>query len=92
MASLICFEISSDPAELKRILSMLGYKDKIEGKDSHTIFFPATTLYHASKAPAQALREMEVMCTQLQLDLKRCKVTTLSEWTAICEEPSDSVN
>lgn len=68
---------------------MLGYRDRIQGKGCNLIYFPSTTLYHESKPPDQVLREMDVMCKQLQIDLIRCVVTTLEEWAAIRGEPSE---
>jgi len=90
MASLVSYDISADHAELREILFMLGYKDRIPGKECEFIYFPDTTLYHASKTSLQVHRELEVMCRQLRIDLKRCVVTAWEDWAASCGEPSEN--
>jgi len=88
MAIIITYDIPSKHREFKEKMFGLGYKDRIPGiKNCETIYFPNTTLYHASKSAQTAREEAKTIAQVLGISLERCVSTIWSDWAAVCGEP-----
>lgn len=89
MAIIITYDIPSEHVAFKKAMFALGYKDRIAGTNCTTIYFPNTTLYHATKSAKSAKDDAEVTCTALKVNLERCVATQWGpdDWYAICGEP-----
>lgn len=87
MASIVTYDIPNKHKEVKAAMFKKGYKDQIPGTDNCTvIYFPNTTLYHATKTPSETRDEMRDVCKDLQVNLERCIATKWEGWAAICGE------
>jgi hypothetical protein len=90
MPTLVTYDITSKHREVKETLKSdkYGYKDQIQGeKNCKIIYFPNTTLYHATKTPLQAREEVQAVCKALGVTLERCVATPWGPgWAAICGE------
>ena len=87
MPSIITYDVPSKHVELKEALFKLGYKDQISGTKCEVIYFPNTTLYHETKSPEQALKDVQANCKHLSVKLYRCVATQWGpKWVAICGE------
>lgn len=87
MAIIVTYDVPSKHKELKNALKQLGYKDQIQGNKCDVIYFPNTTLYHATKNASTAKSEVQSTCDSLEIKLERCVATTWDHWSAICGEP-----
>lgn len=88
MAIIITYDIPSKHREFKEKMFELGYKDRIPGiKNCKTIYFPNTTLYHASKSAETAREEARTIVQVLDITLERCVSTIWNDWAAVCGEP-----
>lgn len=92
MAIIVTYDVPSKHIELKKALFALNYQDRIPHKDSNgilrNIFLPNTTLYHASKNAEQARKDVQNICSALNIKLERCVATQWGlDWSAIWGEP-----
>lgn len=88
MAIIITYDIPSKHVEFKKEMFQLGYKDQIPGTTNcKIIYFPNTTLYHATKEADTARDEAKSVCKKLNIELERCVATTWKDWAAVCGEP-----
>jgi hypothetical protein len=88
MAIIITYDIPSKHVEFKKNMFHLGYKDQIPGTENcKIIYFPNTTLYHATKNASDAREDARTVCKHLGVNLERCVATQWTEWSAICGEP-----
>ncbi|MFP9114654.1 hypothetical protein ACLI1A_11985 [Flavobacterium sp. RHBU_3] len=88
MAIIITYDIPSKHREFKEKMFELGYKDRIPGvKNCKTIYFPNTTLYHASKSAETARNDAQAITRALGISLERCVSTIWDDWSAVCGEP-----
>jgi hypothetical protein len=90
MPSIVTYDVPKKHVELKQALFAMGYKDKIKGNKCSIIYFPNTTLYHDSKTPDQARKDVQQVCNNLSLELERCIATKWEDWSVICGEPFGS--
>jgi hypothetical protein len=87
MASIVTYDIPSKHGEFKEMMFRLGYKDQIAGTNCKVIYFPNTTLYHATKIAETARDEAKSTAQELDVDLERCIATEWDNWAAICGVP-----
>ncbi len=87
MAIIITYDIPSKHREFKEKMFELGYKDSIQGTVCKTIYFPNTTLYHASKSAEAARNDAQAITRALGISLERCVSTIWDDWAAVCGEP-----
>lgn len=87
MAVIITYDIPSKHVEFKKAMFQLGYKDQIPNNQCTTIYFPNTTLYHATKDAVAARDEAQRVCISLGVKLERCISTVWENWAALCGEP-----
>lgn len=87
MAIIIAYDVPSKHTELKKALQKLGYKDQISDPKCKIIYFPNTTLYHASKTASTATSEVKAECKTLGISLERFVATRWDGWSAVCGEP-----
>jgi len=87
MAIVVTYDIPSKHVDFKKLMFQLGYKDQIAGTTCKVIYFPNTTLYHATKSAETARDEAVRTAERLGIDLERCIATDWENWTAICGEP-----
>ena len=87
MAIIITYDIPSKHGEFKKKMFELEYKDSIQGTVCKTIYFPNTTLYHASKSAETATKEAQAIAKELGISLERCVSTIWVDWSAACGEP-----
>jgi hypothetical protein len=89
MAIIITYDIPSKHVEFKKEMFQLGYKDQIPGTTNcKIIYFPNTTLYHATKEAGVARDEAKGICKKLDIELERCVATQWGpNWAAVCGEP-----
>lgn len=87
MAVIITYDIPSKHREFKEKMFAKGYKDSIPNATCGTIYFPNTTLYHASKSASSAVEDAGSACRQLTISLTRCVSTVWDDWCAVCGEP-----
>ena len=87
MASIITYDIPSKHVDFKEMMYQLGYKDQIPGTNCKVIYFPNTTLYHATKNATTARDEAISAAKNLKVALERCIATEWVNWSAICGEP-----
>lgn len=88
MAIVITYDIPSKHSEFKQEMFELGYKKQISGTKCTTIYFPNTTLYHATNSAKQAREYASSVCNRLGVKLQRCVATQWGpDWAAVCEDP-----
>jgi len=87
MSVIITYDIPTKHREFKEKMFELGYKDSIPNATCGTIYFPNTTLYHASKTAATSRDEAQSIAKQLGIALERCVSTIWDNWAARCGEP-----
>ncbi|OOQ57415.1 hypothetical protein [Mucilaginibacter pedocola] len=88
MAIIITYDIPSKHVEFKKAMFKLGYEDQIPGTiNCEVIYFPNTTLYHATKSAEAAREDAKITCKGLTVKLERCISTEWTNWAAICGEP-----
>jgi len=88
MAIIVTYDIPTKHPEFKKAMFTLGYKDQIPGtKNCKIIYFPNTTLYHATKTAVQAREEVQAQCKKLNVNLERFVATIWDDWAVICGEP-----
>lgn len=87
MAIIITYDIPSKHREFKEKMFELGYVDSISNSDCGKVYFPNTTLYHASKTAANARDEARAITRSLGIKLVRCVSTQFGpNWAAVCGE------
>lgn len=86
MASIITYDVPAKHREFKKALFELGYKDQIAGTTCKVIYFPNTTLYHATKRAIEAKDDVKAICKKIGISLERCIATKWEDWSAICGE------
>ena len=88
MAIIVTYDIPSKHVEFKKQMILLGYKDQIPGEKCKTIYFPNTTLYHATKSAEEAREDAQSVSNNLGIALERCVATQWGpNWAVVCGEP-----
>ena len=88
MAIIVTYDIPSKHVEFKKQMFQLGYKDQIPGEKCKIIYFPNTTLYHATKSAEEARDDAQSVTTNLRVSLERCIATQWGpNWAVLCGEP-----
>jgi hypothetical protein len=90
MASIVTYDVPEKHGELKDELFTLGYLDQIPGTKCEIIYLPYTTLYHETKTPKEAVKDVRNICKSLKIKLERCVATIWSQSFSICGEPSNN--
>ncbi len=87
MAIIVTYDIDSKHTEFKQAMFKMGYKAQIPGNTCKVIYFPNTTLYHATKTAKAARDEAQSVAKSLSIELERCIATEWTGWAVICGEP-----
>ncbi|MCS3556935.1 MULTISPECIES: hypothetical protein [unclassified Sphingobacterium] len=88
MAIIITYDIPSKHPEFKEKMFLLGYKESIPNNNCGTLYFPNTTLYHATKTATSAKDDAQSIATQLGITLDRCISTQIGpDWNGVCGKP-----
>ncbi|PKK36811.1 hypothetical protein BWI96_10600 [Siphonobacter sp. SORGH_AS_0500] len=87
MAIIVTYDITSKHVEFKKEMIKRGYAPTFVDHQNKTVYLPNTTLYHASRTPAQARDEVMNVAKIVVTELERCISTESSNWAAIYGEP-----
>lgn len=88
MVSVVTYDIPSKHVDFKKLMFQMGYKDQIVHTNSKIIYFPNTTLYHATKGAEEARDDAKNVADKLGVYLERCIATQWGpNWAAIYGEP-----
>jgi hypothetical protein len=87
MATIITYDLDGKHTEVKKAMYALGYSSSFKGTTGKIINLPNTTLYHATRLPADARKDLQNICTELKVKLERCIAFGIDGWAAIYGDP-----
>lgn len=85
MKTLITFDVKDKLKELRSKMLDNGYELSIFHNGFYH-FLPEQALIHGEKSPGEVLKEIQMICDNLNIELDRCFAIEISNWTGIVGE------
>lgn len=81
---LISYDVDKLHTQVKTALENLGYMDKFKNSnDPKTYYLPNTTLWHQKKSSNQAINDLKIVCTNLNVKLEKAVAVKATEFVGV---------